>query len=102
MSNWKETATKKRQSILDLIPEEWRIPTPPASSEQRNVTGKFIQQYLNPKEIEITETDAVGIVKKASAGEWSSLEIAEAFCHRASLAHQMVWRYQRQGISDSD
>lgn len=90
MSDWKQIAAKKRDSVLDLIPQDWRIPAPPPASEQRDVTGQYIQQHLSKREVEITETDAVGIVQKAAAGEWSALDITKAFCHRAALAHQLV------------
>ncbi|KAK8196097.1 hypothetical protein M8818_007250 [Zalaria obscura] len=89
-SDWKEIAAGKRESVLALIPQEWRIPPPPPAEEQRDVTGSFIQQYLDKKEIEITETDAVGIVNKTTTGEWSAEEVAKAFCHRAAIAHQLV------------
>lgn len=81
----------KRDSVNALIPKAWLLPTPlPPPAEQRDVTGKFIQQFLTPREIEITETDAVGIVKNTTTGTWKAREVAEAFCHRAALAHQMV------------
>ncbi|KAL1306087.1 hypothetical protein AAFC00_004207 [Neodothiora populina] len=88
--DWKRVAADKRDSILALIPEEWRISAPPPASEQRDVTGKFIQQYLNPEEIEITESGATDIVHKTSTGVWSAYEVANAFCHRAAVAHQLV------------
>lgn len=88
--DWRQIATQKRDSVLALIPEEWRIPAPPSMDEQRDVTGKFIQQYLNTQEIEITETDAVGIVEKTSNGTWTAVEVTKAFCHRSAIAHQLV------------
>ncbi|KAI5270396.1 amidase [Aureobasidium subglaciale] len=88
--NWKQIAAQKRDSVLSLIPEEWQIPAPPPVEEQRNVTGTFIQQYLDPKEVEITETEAVEIVKKTSTGEWTAVEVTKAFCHRSAVAHQLV------------
>ncbi|TIA64586.1 amidase [Aureobasidium pullulans] len=88
--DWRQIATQKRDSVLGLIPEEWRIPAPPSVDEQRDVTGKFIQQYLNTQEIEITETDAVGIVEKTSNGTWTAVEVTKAFCHRSAIAHQLV------------
>lgn len=88
--DWRQIATQKRDSVLALIPEEWRIPAPPSADEQRDVTGKFIQQYLNTQEIEITETDAVGIVEKTSNGTWTAVEVTKAFCHRSAIAHQLV------------
>jgi amidase len=89
-SDWKKIAAEKRDSVIALIPEEWRIPAPPSAEEQRDVTGKFIQQYLDPKEIEITETEATAIVKKTSSGEWTAVEVTKAFCHRSAIAHQLV------------
>ncbi|KAF4547646.1 Acetamidase-like protein 3 [Elsinoe fawcettii] len=88
--DWKKVASDKRDSVLSLIPKQWRIPAPPPTKEQRNVTGAFIQQYLSKKEIEITETDATKIVEKASDKTWTALEIAQAFAHRAAVAHQLV------------
>jgi amidase len=89
--DWQTKAHQKRDSINALIPTAWKLPTPlPPASEQRDVTGKYIQQYLSTREIEITETDAVGIVKNTKSGTWTALEVTEAFCHRAALAHQMV------------
>jgi amidase len=91
MTNWKELGAAKRDSVNALIPKAWLLPSPlPPPTEQRDVTGKFIQQFLTPREIEITETDAVGIVKNTTTGTWKAREVAEAFCHRAALAHQMV------------
>ena len=87
---WQDKAKSKRDAILNSIPTEWRINSIPSAEEQRDVTGKYIQQFLSTKEIEITETHAVDIVKKTSTGEWSAEEVTNAFCHRASLAHQLV------------
>jgi amidase len=89
-SDWKKIAAEKRDSVLAMIPEEWRIPAPPSAEKQRDVTGKFIQQYLDPKEIEITETEATGIVEKTSSGQWTAVEVTKAFCHRSAIAHQLV------------
>lgn len=58
--------------------------------EQKDVTGPYIHQFLNKTEIDITETDAVGIVNQISSGSWKATEVTAAFCHRASLAHQLV------------
>ena len=91
MVDWEVLAKEKRESVNSLIPKQWLLSKPlPPASEQRDVTGKYIQQFLSPREIEITETDAVGIVKNISSGAWKAREVAEAFCHRAALAHQFV------------
>lgn len=90
MADWKQKGKEKADSILNLIPKEWRLEKIPSVEEQRDVTGPYIQQFLSKEEIAITETDAVGIVKQTTAGAWSAVEVAKAFCHRAALAHQLV------------
>lgn len=89
--DWKTRADAKRAEIDNSIPEEWRLKPPiPSPAQQRDVTGDFVCQYLSKQEIEITETDAVGIVSKTTTGEWKAIDVAKAFCHRAALAHQLV------------
>jgi amidase len=87
---WRTQGEAKRQAILNAIPEKWQLqdPVPPAT-ELRDVTG-YIRQYLTDREIEITETDAVDITAQTTTGNWSAVEVTEAFCHRAALAHQLV------------
>lgn len=88
---WRAKGEAKRQSILDAIPEKWIIASQiPSAAEQQDITGAYIQQFLNRREIEITESDAVDIVAQTTVGNWTALEVIEAFCHRAALAHQLV------------
>jgi amidase len=88
---WKEAATQKREAVNALIPSHWRLACSlPSATEQKNITGEYIQNFLSPREIEITETDAYEIVVKTTTGIWKAREVVEAFCHRAALAHQMV------------
>lgn len=90
-SGWQELAEKKRQSLLALIPPDWRIPPPlPTAEEQKDVTGAFVQQFLSKREIEITETSATEILGRTTTGKWTATEVVTAFCHRAALAHQLV------------
>ncbi|KAL4820404.1 amidase signature domain-containing protein [Aspergillus spinulosporus] len=91
ITSWKSLANAKRQATLDAIPTNWKISEPiPPPSELRDVTGTYIQKFLTPREIEITELDAYGIAEKTTTGEWTAVEVTEAFCHRAALAHQFV------------
>lgn len=90
-ASWELKGEAKRLSTLNAIPKKWQLkyPVPPAT-ELRDVTADYIRQYLTEREIEITETDAVDIVEQTSTGRWSAVEVTEAFCHRAALAHQLV------------
>lgn len=89
-SDWQQRAKQKRDSVNALIPKEHLLPKIPSVQEQRDVTGEYVWQFLSQREIEITETDAVGIVKQTSSGAWTAVEVAKAFCHRAAIAHQLV------------
>lgn len=89
--DWRTVASAKRDAVLDKIPREWRLPHPiPSATEIPDVTGDYVQQFLNSREIKITETDAVDIVKKTGSGQWTAVEVTKAFCHRAAIAHQLV------------
>ena len=91
MEDWESRAKAKRDAVNGLIPAAWRITAPiPSAEEQRDVTGEYIQQFLSPREVAITETDATGIVSNTCSGTWTAREVTEAFCHRAALAHQLV------------
>ncbi|KAF2097740.1 amidase [Rhizodiscina lignyota] len=89
-ASWEQTATAKRNAIYEKIPQEWRLAKIPTAEEQKDVTGTYVHQFLSEKEIEITETDAVGIVEKTTSGAWTAVEVTKAFCHRAAIAHQLL------------
>ncbi|EEH47555.1 uncharacterized protein PADG_03639 [Paracoccidioides brasiliensis Pb18] len=89
-TSWEEIARIKRESILALIPEKWRLSTPiPPASELRDVT-QYIEQFLSPREIDITKLDTVSLAQRTTTGQWTAVEVIKAFCHRAALAHQFV------------
>ncbi|CAZ84548.1 unnamed protein product [Tuber melanosporum] len=85
--NWKSIAEAKNAETKAKIPREWLIPLPPA--EIRDVTG-YASQFLTPAEIAITESTAHELVGKLAYGKYSSLEVTKAFCHRATIAHQLT------------
>lgn len=102
-SDWATSASAKRNAVLEQLPNEWKIPGPiPSPEELPDATGRGIQQYLSPREIEITETDAIGIVEKTCSGQWTSLEVTKAFCHRATVAHQLVCLKKRGFRTDQE
>lgn len=90
MTDWRKLGQDKAQSVLDLIPPEWRLTSLPAIDEQRDITGTYMRQFLDEHEARITESDAIDIVKKCANGTWSSVEVTKAFCHRAAIAHQLL------------
>lgn len=89
-SSWQEIAQAKKDSLDALIPQEWRIASPPSTEQQIDVTGAYVEQFLNQQEIEITRSDAVEIAGKTASGTWTAVDVTKAFCHRAALAHQLL------------
>ncbi|TID20558.1 putative glutamyl-tRNA(Gln) amidotransferase subunit A [Venturia nashicola] len=88
--SWQELAAKKRAAILAEIPKEWLLPSIPPVEEVKDVSGTYTHQFLDSKEIEITESDAETIVKNTTGGVWSCVDVCKAFCHRAAIAHQLT------------
>lgn len=87
---WQTLAKAKLDSINESIPADWRLPSLPRNEERRDVTGDYVRQFLSKEEIEVTEAIAPAIVESTSTGHWTAEIVARAFCHRASLAHQLV------------
>ncbi|KAI3329205.1 amidase [Xylariaceae sp. AK1471] len=88
---WEQKAAAKRASILAGIPPQWRLS--PADIErasgQRQLTGQFMHQYLEPEDISIVSMDSVPIVEAVRQGKLSSIQVATAFCKTAAIAHQI-------------
>ncbi|KAF1828551.1 amidase [Decorospora gaudefroyi] len=87
--SWQDVANQKREAILAAIPSEWRIEALPSVEEQADVT-EYVRQYLNEREVQITESSADVIAKTVAQGKWTAEEVTRAFCHRAALAHQLL------------
>lgn len=90
--SWQARAAAKRASILAKIAPEWRLAQPDLdkAARQRNLTGPFIQQYLDSSETEIIRQDAAAIVAKIRNGHYSARRVTLAFCKCAAIAHQIA------------
>lgn len=90
--HWEVRAAEKRASTLAKIPLEWRLS--PAelelASKQRDLTGPFMEKFLEPNEISIVNMDSVPIVDAIRSGKLSAVEVTTAFCKTAAVAHQIV------------
>ena len=90
-TDWETTARSKRATLHDAISPAWRLTDAeiPDIHRLRDVT-QFIQRFLNPLELKITNATPVVILDQIQKLEWSAFEVTRAFCHRASIAHQLV------------
>lgn len=87
---WQILAEQKRNALLASIPAEWRLPTSALASLPPTLTGAFIQQFLSPDEVEITESPTAAILARTASGAWPAVLVATAFAHRAAVAHQLT------------
>ncbi|KAI1855595.1 hypothetical protein JX266_000460 [Neoarthrinium moseri] len=103
MASWQESASRKRESVLAKIPEQWRlsesfcaVPITPNSLSRNVTTDAFLQTLpsaarLSQRELEITsETRISEILKNYESQHWTAEEVITAFCHRAAISHQMT------------
>ena len=87
--DWQSIARAKFDNINRSIQQIWRIAANLSPQQQRDVTA-VVKDTLSQQEIQITESDAIDIVQKTSSGRWKAVDVTQAFCHRASVAHQWV------------
>ncbi len=86
---WESIASSAQRSVLGAIPEKWRLPSKdPSLTDVRKVPETC--GLLTQKQLAITEHTATGLLSKLHSETWSSVEVVEAFCGRAAIAHQLV------------
>lgn len=83
------------QKIDDSVPQELKTELPNSfeklKADQFNAM-KYLydQKLLSLHEFEITDCPGTLIVQKIATGQWSSVEVFQAFAKRAVLAHQFT------------
>jgi amidase len=89
---WKLKAEAKISATLAKIPADWRLPQAELdkAAAQRDITGPFIEQYLEPSELDIIRADATSLVSKLQRGLLTAKQVTLAFCKTAAIAHQIV------------
>ncbi|KAI1293085.1 amidase [Xylaria venustula] len=89
---WEALAAKKRQDLLNSIPEEWRIPGHLLPPESQVDVSEFPESsgWFTREELDITNSTVVELLPKLANGSLTSEKVTRAFCKRASAAHQLV------------
>lgn len=91
--SWQEIAAANQKHVLDAIPSKWKL-----NPEQKEKYSKLTDVrpvprdcgLLTAEQLEITESKAVDILANLKSKKWSSVQVTQAFCGRAAIAHQMV------------
>lgn len=90
--SWQEKVEKKRKTLSALIPERWHIPADQLPPESQRSVVSYIEQnnLLTEEELTITNLTVQDLVQKISSGEFTAVQVCQAYCHRAVLVHQLV------------
>ncbi|KAL1849577.1 hypothetical protein Plec18167_003179 [Paecilomyces lecythidis] len=102
--NWCATAARRRQEIYARIPEECLVDRA-LLAQQNLVDLPYRCGILTPKELRITEHDAVELLRRIRDGTYSAVEVTRAFCKRAAIAHQatncLAWVMFREALDEA-
>ncbi|KAF5557380.1 general amidase [Fusarium phyllophilum] len=90
-NSWEARAAVKRAATLDKIPSEWRLPSEDLerAHSRRDITGSFIEQFLEEETVSITSLKTVEILNAVSEQQLTATKVVRAFCQRAAVAHQI-------------
>ena len=90
--SWRAKAKAKVINMESRIPEQWilRQQDLEEARTQRKLTGPFTEKFLNDNEVAIIQNDSVQLVQKIKSHQYTAVEVAQAFCHMAAIAQQVV------------
>jgi amidase len=90
--NWKAISTSKRAALFESVPQKWRIPIDIKPGDDQLDVSNFATEsgFFTQHELDITSKTAAELLRKLSDAEWTSEEVALAFCKRAAVAHQLL------------
>ena len=89
---WEAKAAAKRANTLSKIRSEWRLSAGDLerAANQRDLTGSFINQFLDEEDIDIVSMNSLAIISDLKKGKLTTVQVTTAFCKVAAIAHQIV------------
>jgi amidase len=92
LESWEEKARQKQISINNLIPQEWRLSELILNNLPKDSTRIPVEcGILSKLDLEITEIDNIEeLSDRITQGKYSAVQVTEAYCKRAAIAHQLV------------
>jgi len=89
---WQKQAQVAREILEKSIQKQWLLPADKLPSPDRLNVIDVPRECgrLSQEELQMTETDATGLVEKMSLGEWTAEAVLTAFLKRATIGHQLV------------
>ncbi|KAL8808789.1 MAG: hypothetical protein Q9223_005985 [Gallowayella weberi] len=89
--SWEAKADAKVKALQSKIPKEWvlRDLDLQKAKEQRNLTGSFMDQFLDDHDLEILANDSVQLVASIKRRQYTAVEVARTYCKAAATAQQI-------------
>lgn len=89
---WENIASKAQRSVHETIPSAWKLPigVKPTADNASVIDIPYTCGILTQSQLDITDQTATELLVKLSTGTLTSVEVTEAFCARAAIAHQLV------------
>jgi len=89
---WEKQAQVARDVLEKSIQKQWLLPADKLPSPDRLNVIHVPREcgLLSHEELQMTETDATGLVEKMSDGSWTAEAVLTAFLKRATIGHQLV------------
>jgi len=89
---WQAMAKAKVADTWSKIPREWILGHEDLENakKQRQLSGPFIESFLEEGDLEIIRNDSVPLVEKIRSGKYTALQVARAYCKTTAIAHQIV------------
>ena len=89
--DWQDIGQQKREAIASLLPPQWKLPGPIPDANVLSDATSYPSSFLTEREIAITEDHTADqLLQKLADRTYSAIEVTSAFCHRATIAHQLV------------
>lgn len=91
-ASWQAAARSKRLDIHSRIPKKWLLSDfdLEKAERQRNLTGTFIESFLDDDEKNIIAQDSVSLTEKIKSRQYTAVAVTQAFCKTAAIAQQIV------------
>ena len=90
--SWQSKAAAKVASTKKKIPTEWLLQESDLkrASEHRDITGPFIESFLDDHDITVIRMNSLSIVESIKSRKYTSLQVTKTFCKTAAIAYQLV------------
>lgn len=88
--SWKSVAFRAQHTLAGSIPNKWKLASSYDKPDTAFINAARESGILTPRQLELTELTACELLPQLHRGQITAVELTEAFCVRAAIAHQLV------------